>query len=494
MYDSMDRSAIKAMHRRGISKSEIAMRLKLDRKTVRKILKGPAVLEYQRKPTGSKVDYFRVQILQWLEGKVSTMRMLEMARGDKENPYTGSRSAFYDRVKKFRREWKKDGKDAWIRFEGLPGEYVQVDWGEVRNFPFLAQQRATRYFFCARLKYSRYCYVEFTDNMRQETLIRCMLRAFQSFDGVPFISIFDNIKAVVIGRDDKKRPIWNETFLKFATEIDFHPEVCHPYSGNQKGSVENLVKWVKSNFLVGREFLDDEDLNVQCLEWLEKKNNLRSQAHGKIPAELLEIEREKFTPLMETASSYGIYGEVVVGPESLVNVDGCRYSVPVGYVGSTLTVRIRESRIDFYEDDRLAASHKRERGSRKPVIIPEHFEEVLKKKPRGRVMLYRDYLLGSDPSIEAYIVELCRRWIGTFGSHILKMYELLKDYGVDELGCACALASEHGAYGSDYLVALLRKPKGSNIISALEFEGIPSQGEIDRTLSFYEDFVRGGAP
>jgi hypothetical protein len=41
-----------------------------------------------------------------------------------------------------------------VRFEGLPGEYLQVDWGEVRRFPFLGQPRATRYFLACRLKYS----------------------------------------------------------------------------------------------------------------------------------------------------------------------------------------------------------------------------------------------------------------------------------------------------------------------------------------------------
>ena len=300
------------------------------------------------------------------------------------------------------------------------------------------------------------------------------------------------MKTVTLGRNDKGKPIWNETFEHFAEETGFHPDVCYLYSGNQKGSVENLVKWVKSNFLQGRGFLDDRDLNAQCLEWLKKKNNSVSQAHGKIPDEILEIEREKFTALLENSSSYGIHSNVVVGPESLVNIDGCRYSVPLGYVGDKLTARIRESSIDFYDRDKLVASHRSVRNSTKPLIIPDHFEEALKSKPRGRVMLYRDCLMSVDSSVEAYVTELCHRWKGTFDSHILKMYELFLKYGANELGCACALASEHGAYGSDYLSALLKKPKSMGIVAVLEVEGVPRQDEIDRTLSFYENFVMGG--
>ncbi|MCJ7610405.1 hypothetical protein MUP00_12215, partial [Candidatus Bathyarchaeota archaeon] len=69
------------------------------------------------------------------------------------------------------------------------------------------------------------------------------------FGGVPWVCVFDNMKTVTLGRNEKGRPIWNETFKKFAAEIEFQPELCHPYSGNQKGTVENLVKWVKNNFL-----------------------------------------------------------------------------------------------------------------------------------------------------------------------------------------------------------------------------------------------------
>ena len=447
MYDFMERCAVRTLRKRGFSYSRIAQEIGCDRRTVKRLLNESVNRKYSRPVTWSPVDVYKEQIKKWLEQGIPVKRMLEMVQEDPEQPFNGSKTAFYRRVKKFREEWKKDGKEAWVRFEGLPGEYLQVDWGEVRNFPFLKQEKSTRYFFCARLKYSRFSYVEFTDNMKRETLLRCLLRCCEDIGGVPWVFVFDNMKTVVNGRDEKKRPIWNETFKKFAEEIEFQPQLCHPYSGNQKGTVENLVKWVKSNFLPGRQFLNDEDLNAQCREWLEKKNYSISQAHGKIPAKLLEIEREKFTPLRENAASYGIYNKVVVGPESLVNVEGSRYSVPVGYVGRTLTARIRENRIDFYDGEDFAAGHSRRDSRTKPIMIPEHYEDVFRKKPRSKIMLYRDHLLDTDPSVEAYIGNLCRRFKGCYGSHIIGMYELLKEYGKEELGCACALASEHGAYG-----------------------------------------------
>jgi hypothetical protein len=37
-----------------------------------------------------------------------------------------------------------------------------------------------------------------------------------------------------------------------------------------KGSVESLVKFVKIKFLAGRSFIDDADLQAQCVDWQER--------------------------------------------------------------------------------------------------------------------------------------------------------------------------------------------------------------------------------
>ena len=327
--------------------------------------------------------------------------------------------------------------------------------------------------------------------MVQETLIRCLLRTFEYIGGVPWVLVFDNMRTVTNGRDHKGRPVWNETFIKFATEIDFHPDVCWPYSGNQKGAVENLVGWVKSNFLNGRKFIDDNDLKEQCLGWVKKKNNSKSQAHGKIPSEILEEEKKKFTPLISSSKKYGIYKEVLPGPESLVMIDSNRYSVPVGCVG-TLTSRTREHVIDFYNGSSFVARHRRRAPQSKPIINPSHFEPLFKEKPRAKEVLYRDFLIDQDKSIKAYITELCRRHRGAYGVHIIEMYEMWQKYGSDELGIACALASEHGAYGSDYLCSLLRSPDRRDSIMSLKLEDVPSQKEIDRNMAIYDLYARGG--
>lgn len=111
---------------------------------------------------------------------------------------------------------------------------------------------------------------------------------------MPWACVFDNMKTVTIRRDENNRPIWNESFRKFSNELGFHKEICDKCAGNQKGAVENLVRYVKDNFISGRVFLDDADLDGQCGEWLSKVNNSISQAHRAIPFEVLPKEQEKW--------------------------------------------------------------------------------------------------------------------------------------------------------------------------------------------------------
>jgi hypothetical protein len=45
----------------------------------------------------------------------------------------------------------------------------------------------TRSFFAARLTYSRFMNVGFQTDMREETLLRCLIACFQTISGVPWV-------------------------------------------------------------------------------------------------------------------------------------------------------------------------------------------------------------------------------------------------------------------------------------------------------------------
>ncbi|MFN8544928.1 MAG: hypothetical protein U0807_12110 [Candidatus Binatia bacterium] len=66
---------------------------------------------------------------QWLDTGLPVKRMLELARADATTPFTASAATWYRLVQRQQRARAASAPPV-IRFEGLPGEFLQVDWGE----------------------------------------------------------------------------------------------------------------------------------------------------------------------------------------------------------------------------------------------------------------------------------------------------------------------------------------------------------------------------
>ena len=297
MLQFMERSTIYYLKHKGWTNVQIAECTGHHRDTIARVLREDVDKHPQTRNRSSAVAVFDAQLANWLDQNLLVSRMLELARADGEHPYTGGDTAFYDYVRKERRARKQTPRDLALRFEGMPGEFLQIDWGEVRNMAFSKPELEghTRYFFAARLKYSRFMYVSFHSDMREETLLRCLIGCFQTIGGVPWVVVTDNMKTAVLGRNAQHEPIWNPAYQKLAVEFTFHPEACAPASGNQKGAVENLVKYVKGNFIAGRTFYDDADLAEHCTQWLCHVNTERpSDATGQEPVVRLIEEQAAF--------------------------------------------------------------------------------------------------------------------------------------------------------------------------------------------------------
>jgi transposase len=446
----------------------------------------------------SAVAVFDAQIAEWLDKKLLVSRMLELARADVEHPYTGGETAFYDYLRKVRRARKQTPRDLALRFEGVPGEFLQIDWGEVRNMAFTKPELEgqTRYFFAARLKYSRYMFVSFHADMREETLLRCLIACFTTIGGVPWVVVTDNMKTAVLGRNAQHEPVWNPAYQKLAVEFKFHPEACDPASGNQKGAVENLVKYVKGNFIAGRTFHDDADLAEQCTQWLSHVNTERpSDATGKAPVVRLVEERVTFSALPATAQDYGFFDCVVVSREGLVAIETNRYSVPAHLIGRALTARIHATRIELFSDHELVATHVRSREQYARIITPSHFEAAERSKPRGRVMVYRDWLCDLAPAVSSYVRALCHKRRADMKEQLLALYELAQESGRADFVAALELAAEQQLYGAEYVRAILARPSPPPPDEAAEvrvsqlLSWVPTQQEVERDLAQYERYV-----
>ena len=84
-----------------------------------------------------------------------------------------------------------------VRFEGLPGEFSQHDFGEVR----VRYQDGTEevvHFFASRLKYSRWAEVTLVPDEQVESLVRALVDHVAAFGGIPLVAVFDRPKTVAL--------------------------------------------------------------------------------------------------------------------------------------------------------------------------------------------------------------------------------------------------------------------------------------------------------
>jgi transposase len=497
MLRQMDRSAMHLLAKRGKSVRQIATELGHSPTTVARALKEPVDRPPTKRRRRSKVDGYRDDIGRWLGQGLSATRMLELARSDAERPYIGSRSVFGEVVRRMRQERTQQvaATDVPLRFEGLPGEYLQVDWGELRAFPFAQQPPATRYFLVCRLKYSRWSWLRWTHDMRQETLLRGLVDCFGAAGFVPWVVVFDNMKTVTSGRDDGHQPIWTQGLLQLAAEFGFHPQACDPAAGNQKGSVESLVKWVKGGFGPDRTVLDDADLAGQAAAWVEAANGRPNSATDTPPLVRLPEEAAKGGGLPATATDYGFRVSAAVSRESLVPAVGNRYSVPIAHVGAPVTVRLHRERVRIWRDQLLLADHERAPdGAHRRLVDVAHFAPLFAKKRRGQAMLYRQALLELGEPATSYVGELSRRRRERLAEEMRAVYALLGQHGASDLLAAMALAIEASVYGADYLEALLAVPgpyaANAGTSPMRTTLAAPTQAEVDRLLSSYEALVQ----
>jgi transposase len=493
MLRQMERSAIQVMAKRGKSIRRIAAELGRSPTTIARVLKEPVDRPPPRRRRRSQVESYRLQIEQGIGEGLSNIRILEKVRSDAAQPYRGGRTVFDDLVRRVRRELAQQQatRDVPVRFEGLPAEYLQVDWGEIRRFPFTQQVPATRYFLACRLKYSRFSWLWFTGDMRQETLFRGLVACFLTLGWVPWGLVFDNMKTVTSGRDAAGQPVWTPALLQLAGEFGFYPQACDPGAGNQKGSVESLVKWVKGNFLLGRTFADDADLTDHARAWCDQVNARPSDATGEPPLARLAAETAKGGRLPLTAHDFGLLENGVVSREALVAVAGNRYSVPVAHVGLPVTVRLHRERVRIWRDATCLADHPRAPdGARQRVIDPAHFAPLFPAKPRAQVMLYRELLLGLGGRAPAFLSELSRRQRARLREELLAVYALYERHGAAALLVAMAQADDAGTYTADALAGLLTTtPPLPTVVPSLRLLGLPPQSEIDRDLRSYEAWV-----
>jgi transposase len=284
----------------GLPKSVIAARLGVSVKTIRRWIAAGLTTavseegarpprERQQAPTLLAPYHGIIETRLATYPALSAVRLLAECRAA---GYAGSYTQLKRHVRTIR---PQPAPEPVVRFDTAPGERGQVDFAEVR-FPW-----GKRWALLVVLGYSRVLWRRFCHRQTLLTPMRGLEEAFAYLGGVPRELLFDQLRAVVI--DDARprggRVHANPEFLRFVAHWGFRIRACRPYRAQTKGKVERPVHYLRHNFLYGREFLGDADVDAQRLQWLGEVANVRVHGTtGEVPwTRFVATERAQLLPL-----------------------------------------------------------------------------------------------------------------------------------------------------------------------------------------------------
>lgn len=339
----------------GLGVTQIKKRVNLSRDTIYKYLdmnedEFAAFLENKtfRKKKLDVIDSFILNLLQTYPDIMASQ--VEDRIKEKYPDIKVHEKTVRNFVNQLREEYKiakSINKRIYEAVDEMPyGKQAQVDFGQKK---VMIQNKNTKvYFFAISLSRSRYKFVEFqTKPFTSLNAIKCFEEAFEYFSGIPDEIVFDQDRVFMVDENYGDLLLTSE-FERYCMMRGFKLNPCRKFDPESKGQIENVVKYVKYNFLSHREFLNVYDLNNQALKWLERTGNGKiHQTTKKIPLEEFQKEKKYLKEhikldILDTEKD--IYK---LRKDNIVVFKGNRYRVPKG------TYKDKHSVVKLKEEDHI---------------------------------------------------------------------------------------------------------------------------------------------
>ena len=349
---------IQELKRQGKTRREIVTGLGLDKKTVKKYysMEESEYLEYQQELLNrDKVfEQYKDEIVEIYQKNDNRRLNMASVYDYLEEKYTilpGNEKTLRNYISHLTETNTliiNEKKRIYTQVPELPyGKQMQLDFGEKR-----LDNGLKLYIFACLLSSSRYKYIKFQSHpFKTIDVIHHLLDCFDFFGGMPEEMVIDQDKLMVVS-ENHGDIIYTKDFEYFRNEMGINMYVCRKADPESKGKVENLVKYVKMNFLGARTFESEEEANSSLFRWLSRRGNGKiSQATKRIPAEDIEEERKHLrkpkNSIFRKDSLLGREDRLVT--DNYISVNACYYGVPGKYDKRTVEVYLTENKVFIFD-------------------------------------------------------------------------------------------------------------------------------------------------
>jgi len=277
------------------------------------------------------------------------------------------------------------------RFETPPGKQAQVDWGHLGDLE--VDGAAHRIWgFTITLGYSRRMWAQAALDQKLATLLRMHEGAFQEWGGVPEEILYDRMRTVWLGQDERGEIVWHPVFLDFARWLTAGSAQIETYGerklGIQTATVPALSGADQREDRIGREVCAAE-LRMRAAgagAWVPdglQRGAATVGGNGGQPAGawttyeqvLVRWDGDQFA--MQPANGRRPYPSSddelrKVARDAYVSWQASRYSVPWQYVGQEVWVREQGGQVEVQYGGERVAVHARALRQHQVITQPVH--------------------------------------------------------------------------------------------------------------------------
>lgn len=413
----------------------IATQLGIHHSVVDRVLSQAGMPKVERSPRSSIIDPYLPFIIETLESfpTLTAARLYDMAS---QRGYPGGPSLFRQRISQLR---PRKQPEAYLRLKTLPGEQAQVDWGHFGHLQIGKAKRPLMAFVMV-LSWSRQIFLRFYLNAQMESFLRGHVSAFEAWNGLPQVLLYDNLKSAVLERQgDAIR--FHPTLLALSAHYRFEPRPVAVARGNEKGRVERAIRYIRDNFFAGRHWQTLDELNTQADEWCQgtSANRRCPQNQELLVKEAFLQEQPHLLTLPDNPFNTRERQTVRAQKTPYIRFDLNDYSIPHQQVQKTLHVDADLQQVRILANDTLIAQHTRSFAKGEQIEQEEHINALWLKKTHARYHRGQDRLSQASSHVDALLQQSSER------GHVLKttvrlLNQLLDDYGRHELHEALAEA------------------------------------------------------
>jgi hypothetical protein len=344
--------------------------------------------------------------------------------------------------------------------EELPyGQQAQVDFGEY-NMRDTGGKRIKIYFFTMVLSRSRCKYVyhsltPFTSSLA----IYAHMMAFRYFGGIPREIVYDQDKVFLVN-ENLGDLILTAEFKAFCRAMPFELFFCRKADPQSKGKVENVVKYIKQNFLYNRPFSNIDTLNRESMEWLSRTaNGMPHSVTMRKPKDELLLEQEHLLEIPpyvfnDPDPTYPVRGD------NSVYYKKCLYTLPRGTYkgrGSYVTIKTHNGKLIINDQHgRHIATHKYSSFEGSVISNSDHKRD--KSKNLDSLMLEVAVLFPDNDKALMYLAKIRKekpRYARDQFQYIRKFVE--EKANVDIAEWTLDYCMDHGIYSAKDFEAVMDK-------------------------------------